>query len=37
MDGHKGQIVGYVRISAADQNDAGQLAALGEVDRLFSE
>lgn len=37
MDGHKGQIVGYVRMSAADQNDARQLAALGEVDELFSE
>lgn len=37
MDGHKGQIVGYVRVSAADQNDARQLAALGEVDELFSE
>lgn len=37
MSGHKGQVVGYVRVSAADQNEARQLEALGEVDRLFSE
>ena len=34
---HKGQVVGYVRVSAADQNEARQLEALGTVDRLFSE
>lgn len=32
-----GQVVGYVRVSAADQNEARQLEAVGEVDRLFSE
>ena len=32
-----GQIVGYVRVSAADQNPARQLAAIGDVHRLFSE
>lgn len=37
MSGHKGQVVGYVRVSAADQNEARQLEVLGEVDRLFSE
>ena len=37
MVGHKGQIVGYVRVSAADQNEARQLDALGAVDRLFCE
>ena len=37
MDGHKGQLVGYVRVSAEDQKLDRQLAALGEVDRLFSE
>jgi DNA invertase Pin-like site-specific DNA recombinase len=37
MIGHKGQLVGYVRVSAADQNEARQLDALGPVDRLFSE
>lgn len=37
MTGHKGQVVGYVRVSAADQNEARQLEALGPVDRLFSE
>lgn len=37
MSEHKGQIVGYVRVSAVDQNEARQLEALGEVDRLFSE
>ena len=30
-------MVGYVRVSAADQNEARQLEALGAVDRLFSE
>lgn len=37
MVGHKGQVVGYVRVSAADQNVARQLEAVGAVDRLFSE
>lgn len=37
MPGHKGQVVGYVRVSAADQNEVRQLEALGTVDRLFSE
>lgn len=37
MGEHKGQIVGYVRVSAADQNEARQLEAIGDVDRLFSE
>lgn len=37
MTSHRGQVVGYVRVSAADQNEARQLEAIGEVDRLFSE
>lgn len=37
MAGHKGQVVGYVRVSAVDQNEARQVEALGEVDRLFAE
>ena len=37
MNGHLGQTVGYVRVSATDQNPARQLAAIGQVDRLFSE
>ena len=37
MSEHNGQVVGYVRVSAADQNEARQLEALGDVDRLFSE
>lgn len=37
MVGHKGQIVGYVRVSSIDQNEARQVEALGEVDRLFTE
>lgn len=37
MAEHKGQVIGYVRVSAADQNEARQLEALGSVDRLFSE
>lgn len=32
-----GQIVGYVRISTADQNEARQIEALGEVDKLFAD
>lgn len=30
-----GQLVGYARVSSADQNLDRQIAALGEVDRLF--
>lgn len=37
MNGHSGQIVGYVRVSTTDQNPARQLEAIGTVDRLFSE
>ncbi|NVM96099.1 recombinase family protein [Arthrobacter wenxiniae] len=37
MAGRNGQVVGYVRVSAADQNEARQLEALGLVDRLFAE
>lgn len=37
MSGHKGQVVGYVRVSAADQNEARQAEAIGTVDRTFSE
>jgi len=39
VSGHKGkgQVVGYVRVSTIDQNEARQVEALGEVDRLFSE
>ena len=33
----RGQVVGYVRVSTADQNLARQVAAVGEVDRLFEE
>lgn len=32
-----GQIVGYARVSSADQNLDRQLQALGKVDRLFPE
>lgn len=35
MTGHIGQVVGYARVSAVDQNEARQIAAIGEVDRLF--
>jgi len=34
---HKGQIVGYARVSTADQNLDRQLEALGDVDRIFTE
>ena len=37
MAGHKGQVVGYVRVSAADQHEARQFEALGPVNRLFCE
>lgn len=29
MGEHRGQVVGYVRVSSADQNEARQLEALG--------
>lgn len=32
-----GQRIGYARVSSSDQNLARQLAALGEVNRLFEE
>ena len=35
--GHKGPVVGYVRVSVGGQNEARQLEALGPVDRLFAE
>lgn len=34
---HKGQRIGYARVSSTDQNLARQIAALGEVDRTFEE
>ena len=37
MVGRNGQVVGYVRVSSVDQNEARQVEAIGEVDRLFSE
>lgn len=37
MSRHNGQTVGYVRVSAADQNEQRQLEAIGDVDRLFLE
>lgn len=37
-DGHsRGQIVGYVRVSSADQNPARQHEALGTCDRVFED
>lgn len=33
----KGQVVGYARVSSRDQNEARQIEALGEVDRLYSD
>jgi len=32
-----GQLIGYVRVSTADQNPARQLDALGDVDKLFTD
>ena len=32
-----GQVVGYVRVSSADQNEARQVAALAGVERLFMD
>jgi DNA invertase Pin-like site-specific DNA recombinase len=37
VSGQKGQIVGYVRVSAADQNEARQVEVLSDVGRVFSE
>ena len=34
---HKGIVIGYVRTSSAGQNPERQLAAIGQVDRLFQE
>lgn len=35
--GTKGQTVGYVRVSSAEQNPARQYEAIGEVDRVFED
>lgn len=32
-----GQTVGYIRVSAADQNEARQLEAIGDVDETFTD
>lgn len=37
MTQHVGQRIGYARVSSTDQNLARQIAALGEVHRLFEE
>lgn len=37
MNGHSGQVVGYVRVSSVDQNEARQVEALSDVGRVFSE
>lgn len=37
MTQHNGQRIGYARVSSTDQNLARQLAALGQVDRMFEE
>ena len=37
MAQHAGQRIGYAGVSSTDQNLAEQLAALGEVNRLFEE
>ena len=34
---HIGQRIGYARVSSSDQNLARQLAALGEVNRMFED
>ena len=34
---HRGQRIGYARVSSTDQNLARQLATFGEVDRMFEE
>lgn len=33
----QGQLVGYARVSSSDQNLARQIAAIGSVDRLFTD
>lgn len=35
MTGRNGKVVGYVRVSTIDQNEARQVAALGDCDKLF--
>lgn len=37
VGGQKGQLVGYARVSTADQNLARQLEALADADRVFEE
>lgn len=37
MSRQKGQLVGYARVSTADQNLARQLEALADADRVFEE
>lgn len=37
VNGTSGQRIAYVRVSAADQNPARQLAAVGQCDRIFTE
>lgn len=37
MAGQTGEVVGYARVSATDQNLARQRTALADVDRLFEE
>lgn len=37
MIGHKGLVVGYVRVSSTDRNEVRHLAAIGDVEWLFSE
>jgi DNA invertase Pin-like site-specific DNA recombinase len=37
VNSHSGQVVGYARVSAADQNLARQIEALGELDRMFQD
>lgn len=37
MAQHKGQRIGYARVSTVDQNLTRQITALGDVDRLFEE
>ena len=32
-----GQIIGYVRVSSTDQNPARQVAAIGEVEEIFTD
>lgn len=34
---HKGQVIGYARVSSSSQNLDRQLEAIGDVDRLFEE